>query len=335
MKNILKNHVAVVLDVSSSMEQLTGKMQEVFNNQIEALRRMSLQFEQETRVSVYTFSSSDNIQCLISDVDVARPMNLEKLKAYGWTALLDATGLAIEDLQLLPQKYGDHAFIVYLLTDGQENHSKKYNAVSFKRMLGALPENFTVAAFAPDLNAISYLTQYGISKGNIDKWDTTVRGMEEVGRKFEQTMDSYFTMRSKGVRTSDSMFSDLKSVTATEVKQILKEVKPTDYKVVINELTQAVEIKDIVEHKTHIPYTKGCSFYELVKNEKVQPTKKIAIQNRKTGKVYTGDHARDLLGLPNHEVKLVVADHGEWNVYVQSTSVNRKIIPKQRVLVFA
>lgn len=335
MKNNLKNHVAIVLDLSSSMQHLTDKMRKVFNNQIEALRRMSLQFEQETRVSVYTFADAHNIKCLISDVDVARPMELDELHAYGWTALLDATGLAIEDLQLLPQKYGDHAFIVYVLTDGEENASVKYKQAKFSNLLSKLPENFTVAAFVPNTNGALMMERFGLRKGNIDKWDVTEKGMEEVGRKFEKTMDNYFTMRSRGVRTSDTMFSDLKSVSSTEVKKILKEVRPSDYEIVINEKTQAVEIKDIVEDKARIPYVKGSGFYELVKNEKVQATKKIAIQNKRDGKVYTGDHARDLLGLPAHEVKLCPADHGEWNVYVQSTSVNRKIIPKQRVLVFA
>jgi hypothetical protein len=75
------------------------------------------------------------------------------------------------------------------------------------------------------------------------------------------------------------------------------------------------------------------AFYELVKNEHVQPQKQIVIQNRKTGKVYSGDNARKLLNLPNQEVKITVGDFGEWNVYIQSTSVNRKVIPKQRVLV--
>lgn len=333
MKNNLKNHVAIVLDISGSMSGLTDKMRAVFNAQIDALRRQSLAFEQETRVSVYTFNYG--IECLVSDVDVARPMDLERMRATGGTALLDATALAIEDLQLLPQKYGDHAFIVYVLTDGEENSSRKYDIISFQRLLKNLPDNFTVAAFAPDLNAVRYLERYGIAKGNIDKWDVTEKGMEEVGRKFEKTMDNYFTMRSQGRRTSDTMFSDLKSVSSNKVKSVLKEVKSTDFTIVINEKTQAVEIKDIVEDKAKLPYKKGSGFYELVKNEHVQASKKIAIQNKKTGKVYTGDEARNLLGLPSHEVKLCPADHGEWNVYVQSLSVNRKIIPKQRVLVFA
>jgi len=338
LKTILKNHVAIVLDLSGSMQGLTAKLKQVFDNQIRVLRDQSLKFEQETRVSVYTFNSYSygriNIECLISDVDVARPMELESLSANGGTPLLDATGLAIEDLQLLPQKYGDHAFIVYVLTDGEENTSKKYNAISFAKMINNLPSNFMVLGFVPNNNGVRYLKGFGFSEGNIEKWDTTEKGLEEVGKTFERSMDSYFTMRSRGVRTSDTMFSDLKNVNQTQVKQVLKEVKTSDYEIVINPDTQAVEIRDLVNDKAKLPFVKGKAFYELVKNEHVQANKQIAIQNKKTGKVFAGDEARSLLNLPSYEVKIMPADHGEWIVFIQSNSVNRKIIPKERVLVF-
>lgn len=335
MKTVLKNHVAIVLDLSGSMSGLTTKLKQVFDNQIRVLRDQSLKFEQETRVSVYTFNSGySGINCLISDVDVARPMELDQLRADGGTPLLDATGLAIEDLQLLPQKYGDHAFIIYALTDGAENTSKKYNPASFAKMIKSLPHNFMVLGFVPDNNGVRYLEGFGFSKGNIEKWDTTEKGLEEVGKTFEASMDSYFTMRSRGVRTSSTMFSDLKNVSQAQVKQVLKEVKVSDYEIVINPDTKAVEIRDLVNDKANIPFTRGKGFYELVKNEKVQPDKHVAIQNKKTGKIFTGDEARTLLGLPNYEVKVSPADHGEWIVFIQSNSYNRNIIPKQRVLVF-
>ena len=62
-------------------------------------------------------------------------------------------------------------------------------------------------------------------------------------------------------------------------------------------------------------------------------TKYDRIWIRVTGKIYSGNQARGLLNLPDEEVKIVPGDFGEWNVYVQSTSVNRNVIPKQRVLV--
>jgi uncharacterized protein YegL len=331
MKNTYKNHVSILLDRSSSMCGTIDSAVKVFNQQIEFLRTKSLAFEQETRVSFYTFGT--DVTCEISDVDVARPMTLENIRANGSTALLDCIGLAIEDSQQLPQKYGDHSFFIYVITDGEENCSREYNAAEMKSLLSKLPDNYTVAAFVPSINSIQYLMGYGFEKGCIEKWDTTAKGIEEVGRKFEKSMDNFFEGRKKGVRSSKTVFSDLTQVTAKNVTKVLKEVKK--YNVVINEGVKAVQIRDLVESKLKTTYTKGGAFYELVKNEHVQPQKEIAIQNKKTGKIYSGDNARKLLNLPDQEVKIVPGDFGEWIVYVQSTSVNRNVIPKQRILVLS
>lgn len=327
MKQVLKNHVALLLDVSDSMGYLLEDVVKVFNNQINYLRDSSLRFDQETRVSVYTFGSEVN--CLISDVDVARPMTIDFLRTSGMTALFDAVGTSVRDLQELPQRYGDHSFLIYLLTDGQENASEHYR----KSVLSNLPEGFSLAAFAPNLNSVRELTKLGIAEGNIEKWDTTKEGIQEVGRKFEKTMNNYYAARSKGVRSFNTMFSDLNKVSVADVKSVATEVKK--YHVLINEGVQAIDIKPMVEDKLHnFNYTKGCAFYELVKNEHVQPSKEIAVQDKHSGKIYKGKDARVLLNLPENDiVKITPIQSTKWNVYVQSMSVNRKVIPKQRVLV--
>lgn len=328
MKNTYKNHVAICLDTSGSMSGIIGKAVEVFNNQIDFLRSASLSFDQETRVSFYTFGS--NVECVINDVDVARPIKLEAIHATGQTALMDCVALAINDAKELPQKYGDHSFLLYVITDGEENNSH-ISTTQFRQMLNTLPDNFSVAAFVPSINSVTLMHGLGFPKGNIEKWDTTQKGIEEVGQKFAKTIDNYFTSRASGVRSSNTIFSDLSQVTSKTVNQVLDKI--TNYEIVINESVKAVQIKDLVEDKLHFSYIKGNSYYELVKNEHVQAGKHIAVQNKKTGDVYTGSNARKLLNLPNNEVKIVPGDFGEWIVYVQSTSVNRNVIPKQRILV--
>ncbi len=76
MKNSFKNHVYVMLDRSSSMCRIIDVAKDVFNGQIDALREQSLLHDQETRISFYTFAG--DVECVISDVDVARPVKLEQ-----------------------------------------------------------------------------------------------------------------------------------------------------------------------------------------------------------------------------------------------------------------
>lgn len=328
MKNTFKNHIFVCLDRSGSMSYIIDSAVKVFNKQIDKLRSMSLQFDQETRISFYTFSGQAD--CVISDVDVARPVKLETITATGQTALMDAFSLALDDAKLVSEKYGDHAFVFYLITDGEENASR-ISVKEFSQKINKIPGNYTVAAFVPNISGQMHMERLGLPKGNIEKWDTTEQGLEEVGQKFEATMSNFYQSRTKGVRSSQTIFSDLKDVTSKTVTKVLDELK--DYDIIINETTQAIDIKPLAEKKTGRSYTRGDGYYELVKNEHVQSNKEVAIQNKKTGKVYVGANARKLLNLPNQEVKIVPGDYGEWIVYIQSNAVNRKIIPKQRVLV--
>lgn len=331
MKQVLKNHVAVIIDRSASMNGIMDQTVKVFNNQIKFLRDISILNDQETRISVYTFDN--NTECLISDVDVARPMEIGKITTRGATALLDSCKLAIEDFNLLPQKYGDHSFVIYLLTDGEENVSKT-TPEEFKRMIKNLPDNFSVCGFVPNNNGVRYLEAFGIPSGNIDKWDATERGVEEVGRKFEKSMSNYYATRSAGGRKVVDMLKDLDKVTVKDVQRVA--VKVDNFKVVRNAVPKkSVEIRPMLENLfgSSFQYKIGNAYYELVKRETIQKSKSVAVRDRITGDVFVGYDARQLLGLPDHDTQVdPPAKTDKWQIFVQSQSVNRNIIPFQHVI---
>lgn len=84
------NHVALVLDASSSMRRLSHKVVEVADQQIAYLARRSQELDQETRVTVYVFA--DQVECVIYDKDVLRMPSLKQMyRVGGMTALLAAT----------------------------------------------------------------------------------------------------------------------------------------------------------------------------------------------------------------------------------------------------
>ena len=91
------------------------------------------------------------------------------------------------------------------------------------------------------------------------------------------------------------------------------------------------DIKGFVT-KNGIEFKKGRGFYELTKAETVQQYKEIIIQDRETGEMFNGSQVREKLKLqPQSEKggvneKLYAADAKEFRIFVQSTSVNRKLI---------
>lgn len=93
-------------------------------------------------------------------------------------------------------------------------------------------------------------------------------------------------------------------------------------------------VKDFVQTATGKAFTKGSACYQLTKKELIQSYKKIFIQDKTTNKVYGGDHSRDLLKLPqNVDIDVKPASYGNFNIYVESTSTNRKILANTFVLI--
>lgn len=90
-------------------------------------------------------------------------------------------------------------------------------------------------------------------------------------------------------------------------------------------------IKEFVE-SNGIKFKKGRGFYELSKAETVQQYKEVIIQDRETGEMFNGTQVREELGLlPQSEKsganeRLHKSAAEKYRVFVQSTSVNRKLI---------
>jgi hypothetical protein len=66
----------------------------------------------------------------------------------------------------------------------------------------------------------------------------------------------------------------------------------------------------------------------LTKTEaRVGPEKQILIRDRQTGKFFGGKEARQMLGLPsNQNTRLHPGDHGNFDLFIQSESINRKLV---------
>jgi hypothetical protein len=330
------NHIAFVLDRSGSMAGKIDTLETVFDNEIQFLKQRSVDLDQETRISIYTFD--DRVECLVFDMDVMRvPSMRNQINSGGQTALTDATHKAIMDMYVLPQVYGDHAFLVYVLTDGQENASK-ISQSAFTETLRHLGNNWTLACMVPSARDVYEAKKFGFPQANVSVWSTTSSdGLKEVGKTTRSAMDSYMTARAAGVRSTKSFFStDLSKVTKTNITRSLTELDQKQFDIFrVNGLVagKMYQIKPFVESWTKEAYRLGSSYYELVKKEEIQGTKEIAVQNKLNGRVYTGRQARDVLGLPDYNLKVQPGDHGDWRIFVQSTSINRNLPVDSLVLV--
>jgi hypothetical protein len=342
------NHIALVLDMSASMHGVARDLIKVADAEIAHLARRSQELDQETRVTVYTFNH--DVQCVIYDKDVLRlPSIRDFYTPNGMTALINATLKSQDDLEKTAQLYGDHAFLTYVLTDGQENASHHALGVTGGWGLGALrdqltakiaelPENWTVACLVPDQNGKFEAKRFGFPTDNIAVWDATTReGVEETfSTTIRSATETFMTNRTRGIRGSKTIFAggdadvNTKNIKATMgFKQLAKDT----YELFDVKDNYDLAIRPYVAYATGYPYRTGSAYYELMKTEKIQPQKEILVRNRKSGRVYSGADSRRLLGLPDYEVRVKPEENAEFQIFVQSTSVNRKLVAGTKLLV--
>lgn len=327
----LINHISLIVDKSSSMSGHTSKVVQVFDRELNSLKQRSVDAHQETRISIYLFA--DTLEVLTFDMDVMRFTSLkEYYSPYGNTALLDAVAKSIEDHRKLPELYGDHAFLTYVITDGEENRSRNTTPGSLTSLINSLPDNWTTALLVPNQNGVTYAQRFGFNAGSVSVWDTkSAQGVENIGKQFTAITDNYMTMRSSGVRGTKSLFTlDPSGLNKATSKQLL-EVNPEAYEVF--PVRQDSPIKEYVEAWTKGRYRLGSTYYQPVKTVKVQDYKHILVQDTKTGKVYDGANLRQLLGLPDYTADVNPANHKDWRIFIQSTSANRKLFKDTFILV--
>jgi hypothetical protein len=325
------NHIALVLDASASMRGRSSDLVKVADEQIAYLARRSQELDQETRVSVYLFA--DSVQCVIYDKDVLRlPSIRQYYRANGMTALIDATLKSQDDLSATAQLYGDHAFLTYVLTDGMENASN-HRSYELSARLQGLQDNWTVAVLVPDQTAKFEAKRFGFPAENIAIWDTnSSQGIFEAADTIRRATDQFMVNRAQGIRGSRAMFSTgSDAVNRQTVRRAgLSTLPHRNFQLI--PVPYESPIREFVEDAGH-RFVTGTCYYQLNKTETIQSQKQIAVYEKSTGKVYVGNQARDLIGLGNETVRVRPQFNPEYDIFVQSTSVNRKLVPGTKLLI--
>jgi hypothetical protein len=304
----------------------------VADNEIKYLATRSQEMGQETRVSVYVFDQ--DVDCLVYDTDVLRLPSIASLYEAGeMTALVDATLVSIEELEKTATLHGDHSFLIYVLTDGQENASLRHGS-QLNLKLSSLADNWTLACFVPDPIAKRDALQFGFTKDNVAVWDTTsTRGMEEVGNTVRAATESWMQGRSTGIRGTRNLFStgaeavNNQTVAAAGLTPLSKK----EYEML--PVRERVQTRPFVL-SAGFAYVNGSVHYQLMKTEHIQPQKEVLVVEKSTNKVYAGREARHLIGLPDGMTVKVKPDPNDgFDIFVQSTAVNRNLIPGTTCLV--
>jgi len=322
----MKNYICFVNDHSGSMRFLTEAAIRDYNSIIESVKNAATREMQDTIVNTVGFGfghPSIMRQVINSNPHVLNPVI--SWPAIGQTPLYDAIGDAIDLLKSVPDHENSKvSFLVSITTDGGENDSTKYNRSNIRFLIEQLQASgrWTFVIRVPFGNKKT-VANIGIPEGNIQEWETTDKGLKASTIKTQSAVDQFFTMRSSGRRSSTTFYADASNVDTSNLVDITSEISL--YVVPVDKM--GIEIRDfILEHR--MEYLKGAAFYQLTKTEsRVQPTKLILVRDRGTGKIYAGKDARSMIGLPSDKnARLHPGDHKNFDIFIQSSSVNRKLV---------
>lgn len=331
----MKNYIGFVNDHSGSMSMHRNAAIRDYNTNIAAVKDAASREMLDTVVSVvgvgYPRGEDTTRQVVISNPHVLKPVS--QWAVDGGTPLYDGIADMINLFKSLPDyKKEDVSFLVMVTTDGDERHSHTYNKASLARLIEEVSRDgrWTFVLRVPKNAEMHKIEGLGIPTDNIQFWDTTSReGLTQSTVQTTQAMDGYFAARSTGVRASSSFYSDASKVDISALTDISKETSLY----VVPATDMGIEIRDfILKHR--MEYLKGSAFYQLTKTEaKVSHTKLIAIRARNTGKVFSGPEARKMIGLPtDRNARLHPGDHKDYDIFIQSESVNRKLVAGTGVL---
>jgi len=165
----------------------------------------------------------------------------------------------------------------------------------------------------PAINALAFA-----QSGHLQQYADSLQAEGLIDRSMANMLDQLL-----GAKDSRYGSAIVSSIVTTGVKGF-EPVHPSRFQRLLVDSTMS--IRDFVQYRGAV-YKIGKGFYELTKREEIQPFKEVVLLDRTSGDMYTGDKARDYIGVPyGTRGYAYPPKDNTYTVFVQSTSVNRKLM---------
>lgn len=201
-KSAKKTHVAIVLDESGSMSAMREEAVRLYNEQIKAIRK-NARHGGKTTVSLFKFGA--HAAPHTTEVFHAKPPeSLAKLQLSDYvpqngTPMRDGVGLAITRLESLDDRGDDTAFLLIVVTDGQENQSKEWSVERLRKKVNKLmaTDRWTFAVYGANISLAdlqaTVFTPAALPIGNFFNYVPTAAGLAMANANSAQGTAAYFS----------------------------------------------------------------------------------------------------------------------------------------------
>ena len=200
----------LIVDKSGSMSDCIDNTINGFNEQINRIKHKVLEFEEEEiTLGLTTFNSLVDHHYFELDPKTAALLNCQNYSPSGSTALLDAVGETITQIERRTIECAiPTTVIVVILTDGHENASKSYNLVKIRNMISRLEETgkWNFSFIGATLDAVDVAESMNIKKQNSFAFNKNEMN-DSVWNKLDNSVSSYFNKK-RDNKNLDNLFED-------------------------------------------------------------------------------------------------------------------------------
>lgn len=198
-------HVAFVLDKSGSMNTIRDATISAFNEQMQE-HKINTSNGGEIFLSLVQFNNVVDETFFNQPIEeIVGELDKEQYVPLGGTALYDAIGHTITKLQKVDAP-GDNAFLVIILSDGEENSSRKYNAVSLSSQIKELESTgrWTFQYIGCSDSAIKQVQKLGVKTTAFANTDL---GTTIMSAKLKGATSTYYASRAMGLTAVDDFMN--------------------------------------------------------------------------------------------------------------------------------
>lgn len=191
--NSNKVEVVFILDRSSSMMHLTNSTIKGYND----LLREQKTSEKEISLTTVLFNHEYEIIHNRVDIKKVKLLNEETYFARGWTALFDAIGITIDEigatLRAIEEKERPEKVLFFIITDGEENSSRKYSSEDIKKRIKHQREKYSweFIFLGANIEVEEYAQNLGIDRRFAKTYHYSEEGISKNFSSLCRVLESY------------------------------------------------------------------------------------------------------------------------------------------------
>ena len=162
-----------IVDKSGSMSGMEQQTIDGFNTQLEEIQELKNKMPEQEFICSLTFFNSTIHDILLNEpVSQLEPLNMTIYRPDGMTALLDAVGKSITQIEKTHKKQlenNEMSVVMVIITDGYENASQYFDYHEISKMIGRLDETgkWTFSFLGADFDAIHTSKMMNIRDENV------------------------------------------------------------------------------------------------------------------------------------------------------------------------